>query len=237
MKNLTIFGLGSFGRSMITEIQDFDVELVIFDRDEEVIREYRKITPHVFVADVGMRDEIERNLPEYVDTVVIDLGSDTETTLKVLLALKKAKPKKILVRTDDPELTEVYEKLGAHNVIIPSVEAARRLTPILVSQLVFNYIPISDTLVMAEMAIPAGFENKTLKELDLRNRYGLNVVAVKTEKLEYKLFDINRKMEGSDILLVVGNPEDFKQFINREQTPAARPLHAFLHMLFGQKDK
>ncbi len=232
---MTIFGLGSFGKSILTHMARFNVETLVFDRNEETIASFKHITPHIYLVDVRMRDEILRILPEKLDTVVIDLGGETEATLKVLLTIKKRKPERILVRAEDPDMVAVYEKFGVDQVIIPSVEAAKRITPLLVSQLLFNFIPLSAGLVMAEITVPNGFQDKTLRQLDIRNKHGLNVVAIKASKGEYELFDIDRRMEGSDILLVVGKEDNLLEFIGKETSRAPRPLHAFLDFFFKKK--
>lgn len=179
MKQFAVIGLGVFGRRVVDELCQLNVEILVVDQDEKLIEQYIDRVSSSYVANALHEDVIRKLIPSNIDGVVIDLGGRVEVSALVTNYLKKMKIRNIIARAESDEHGEVLSLLGATQVIFPNREAAKRVTPLLVSADFYNFFPISDGLVMAEVRIPPELVNKTLAETDFRRSYLLNVVAVR----------------------------------------------------------
>lgn len=237
MRQFAIFGLGTFGRSVLENLRLFDqIQTVVFDHNEKSLSEVREFASQTVITDLRLRLDIIRHLPENPDVVIIDLGSDTHTTLRILYNIREAYPDcHIVVSTPDDDLAAVYQKVGASEVIVPGREAAIRVVPYLISDLLFSYIPVGKNFGMAEIQPPKEFHHKTLRELNLRQRYELNVVAVRRGGGEYELFQIDHTLLPGENLLVVGDISKLNAFLINKQKQHRISLDVFLKHFFGKR--
>lgn len=237
MMQFAIFGLGPFGRSVAESLRYFDqVQTVVFDRDEKAVAAVREFVSETVLTDLRLRLDIVRHIPENVDVAVIDLGDDTQTAMKMVYLVSTGyQPRKIVVSTPDTELVDIYRKLGATDVIVPSQQAAMRLVPYMISDFLFSYIPVGKNFVMAEIKPPQEFLGKTLRELNLRQRYRLNVVAIRSKEGEYELFEIDRRLGPEENLLVVGSTEHVNQFLVIRSAGQKSKFQMLLDRFFRQK--
>jgi len=213
MKQFAIIGLSTFGQRMLDELIGSSAEILIVDRDREVIDLYRDQVTSAYVADVLKEETIRKIIPAEIDAVIIDLGDRVETSILLVHYLKKLGVRRIIAKAETDEHGEILEIVGAHQVVFPNKEAARRVAPPLVLSTVFNYMPISKGLVMAEVGVPPRLLGKSLIEADLRRNFKINAIAVsRSGQEEYEFVSPAYVFTDSDILLVVGREEDLSQF-------------------------
>ncbi|RKX72897.1 MAG: TrkA family potassium uptake protein [Spirochaetes bacterium] len=213
MKQFAIVGLSNFGKRMLEELSQIDVEILIVDKSRDRVELYKDKANASYITDVKNEETIKKIIPEDIDAVIIDLDDSIEASILVTNYLKKMGVKNIIVKADTDEHGEILSIVGASKVVFPNREAAKRITPLLVSSLMFNYMPISSGLVMAEIKIPKSFHGKTLIEADLRSAHGINVIAKRKEgSSDYEFFAPNYKMQPDDIFLVVGKDTDIFSF-------------------------
>ena len=179
MKQFAIIGLGSFGRRMLEELYEITQEIIIIDKDKEIIEKYKDKAQAAYVADAINEKALSKLIPEEIDAVIVDLGGKIEVSIMVTNYLKKIGIKNILVKAQTDEHGEVLSMVGATQVIFPDREAAKRITPMLASSLLFNFMPISENLALAEVQANDYCLGKTLIEANLRQEFGLNVVAMR----------------------------------------------------------
>lgn len=234
MKQFAVIGLGSFGRRVIEEMLELNTEIIIIDKKEETINLFKDRVEAAYIADVSNEETINRLIPHDIDSVVIDLGDDLEVTILLTNYLKKMNVGNIVVKAETDMQGEVLEIIGADHVIYPDLEAARRVTPMLVSSSFFNYLPISSGLVMAEIRVPSKFVGKTLIEANLRQTEKVNIVAIKkSNKGEYSFFVPDYALEAEDVLLAVGDEKDIHKFSALHETVNTTRLPNFLKKILG----
>ncbi len=214
MKQFAIIGLSNFGKRMLEELCDMDVETIIIDKDRETIEEYKDKATNAYIADAINEAIINKLVPPTIDCVIVDLGENREVSILVTHYLKKMGIKEIVVKAETDEHGEILEVIGATRVVFPNKEAAIKITPLLVSDLLFNYIPISAGLVMAEVQIPQQFVGKTLVESNLRQKLGVNVIAIRNGEHDqtYDFFSPTYRLQEGDVCLIVGKEHDIVAF-------------------------
>jgi trk system potassium uptake protein TrkA len=213
MKQFAVIGLDNFGRRVVDELLDADCEILIVDKDEEVINLYKDRVANALIADVLSESTIRKIIPKTIDAAVIDLGDNVEASILVTNYLKKMGVKTIIVKAESNEHAEILELVGASRVVFPNKEAAKRMTPLLLSSLIFSYLPISEDFIIAEVKVPERYAGKTLLEINLRKMFGLNVIAFrKDDGQSYTLFTPEHILSREEIFLIGGREEDIIQF-------------------------
>jgi trk system potassium uptake protein TrkA len=213
MKQFVIIGLSLFGRRLLEEFLATDAEVIIIDKDREVIELYKDKVASAYIADVLNEEIIRKLVPQNIDAAVLDLGGRIEASILATNYLKKMGVKEIIARAESNEHAEILDLVGATKVVFPNQEAAKRIAPFLISSQIFSYVPISSELVIAEVKVPHEFCGKSLVEVDMRRKYKLNVIAYrKLEGQEYFFYAPEYRLQEDDVLLVGGREQDIEAF-------------------------
>jgi trk system potassium uptake protein TrkA len=221
MKQFVIIGLGAFGKRVLEELSQINVEVMVIDQDEALIEQYSNRVSKSFIANALHEEVIRKLVPQGIDGVVIDLGGKVEVSALVTNYLNKMGVKNIVARAESDEHGEILSLLGASRVVFPTREA-KRITPLLVSPDFYNFLPISDGLVIAEIQIPPDLDGKTLIEVDFRKTYQLNIMAVRDiPGKPFHFVDGDFRMTNNTVLLAVGDQRDIIRFSGF--TPSGSP--------------
>lgn len=214
MKQFAIIGLGAFGLRMLEELLEITQEIIIIDKDKETIEKYKDKAQAAYVTDAINEIALSKIIPKEIDAVIVDLGGKIEVSIMTTNYLKKIGIKNILVKAQTDEHGEVLSMVGATQVIFPDREAAKRITPMLASSLLFNFMPISENLALAEVQANDYCLGKTLIDANLRKEFGLNVVAMRKVSRDDFIFinDPSYIFVEEDILLVAGSEEGINKF-------------------------
>jgi len=209
-KRVVVVGLGIFGINLVKELCKSGVEVIAIDKTKEAVQQVRDFATKAIVADgtdqelmnsIGLRED---------DLVVVSFGEDLAASTLITLHLKQMKIRDIIVKAPNEEHKLILEKVGATEVIIPEKIMADKIAKGIVSPNVLDYIPLADDYMICEIAPPAGFIGKTLAELQLRNKYHIDVIAVRdmlTEKINM-VPAAHFVVKDSEVLIVVGREED-----------------------------
>lgn len=235
MKQFALIGLSAFARRIIEELEDQACDVLLIDKDPAAIELYKDKAARAYVADVLNEETIGQLVPPDVDGVVLDPGDRIEVSILATNYLKKMGVKNIFVRAETDEQGEILELVGADHVIYPNREAAKRIAPMLLASRLFNYMPISSGLVIAEVKAPEELHGKSLVEADLRKKLKLNVVAVRGENSgeDFRFRQAEYRIFPGDVLLLAGAEEDVRAFAGNRLAEGARSgLKGFYNKLF-----
>lgn len=234
MKQFAIIGLGAFGLRMLEELVEVTNEIIIIDKDKEIIEKYKDVAQAAYVTDAINEVALSKIIPENIDAVIVDLGGKIEVSIMTTNYLKKLGVKNIMVKAQTDEHGEVLTMVGATQVIFPDREAAKRITPMLASSLLFNYLPISENLALAEVRANSFCLGKTLIDANLRKEFGLNVVALRkidTEDFQF-IRDPSYVFSEEDVLLVAGSEEGISKFSSLENAADKKSGTNYFKSLF-----
>jgi len=236
MKQLVIIGLGVFGKHMLEELTGTGCELLIIDKDREVIEAYKGQVTAAYIADALSEEIIQKLVPSTIDAAIVDLGDRTEASILVTNYLKKMGVKQIIAKAETDEHGEILELVGATRIIFPNREAAKRIAPLLISDLILSYLPVSKDFVIAEIKVPAQYVGKSLIEADFRRRHNLNVIAFrKRNEADYAFFAPEYRLQTEDILLVVGRENDVVGFTEGAVPVSRKGIANLFKRLFARK--
>jgi trk system potassium uptake protein TrkA len=212
MKQVAILGLSHFGKSVLDELLALNIDVFIVDKDREVIDIYKDASAGSVVLDVLNVETLRKVLPDSIDAVVIDMGDRIEASILATSYCAKLGIKTIVVKAETESQAEILELVGATKVVFPNKEAAKRITPQLFSSVLLNYLPLGGRLAIAELEVPRHMMGCTIVESGIRQKYDINLIAVRKSDSEYDKFDPAYHFAEGDIALFSGTDEDLSRF-------------------------
>lgn len=234
MKQFAIIGLGKFGRCMIDELTEAGCELLVIDRDRDAIDAYKDRVAACYVADAISEEVVTRLVPAGLDAAILDLGGSIEAAILATKYLKKLGIARIVAKVESDQHAEILELVGATDIIRANREAARRVAPLLLSSMLFSYLPIGKDFVIAEIRVPEEYVGKSLVEANLRQLHRLNVVALRLpDASEFTFFAPDYRLQAEDVMLVAAKEKDLESFV-RVGTPGKAGIPGVFSRLFSR---
>lgn len=213
MKQFALIGLGVFARRVLEELKGLDADVLLIDKDRDVVEAHKDVVKLAYVANALDEDVIRRLVPESIDAAIIDLGDQLEASILVVNYLKKMGVGHIIAKAESDQHGEILRIVGAHRVVFPDREAARRVVPMLVSSAITSFLPLGGGFVIAEVRPPERYFGKTLIEANLRAEHGVNVIAVRRgDGEDYSFFTPSYRIVEGDVFLVGGMEADIARF-------------------------
>jgi len=212
MKSVLIIGLGSFGLTLARNLVKRDNEVAVVDIDEGRIDKARGFVDKAMIADGTRREVLEELKVDEFDVVVVNLGDRIDASVLATLHLKELGVREIVAKAISSDHETILKMIGADQVIFPERDVALRLSYVLSSSNVMDQVLLSSDYSLVELAAPPALVGKSLMELDLRNRYGIQVVIIKQvvpEELVFPSGDF--VVKDSDVLVVMGKEKDLKR--------------------------
>jgi len=210
MRRAVVIGLGIFGYHIARTLFENGFEVVAIDKNKDVIQKIRDYSTKAVLAD-GTDQEIMDEIGIGEDDIaIISFGEDLAAATLITLHLKQMKVKNIIVKAPNEDHKKILEKVGATEVIIPEMDVAKKLAKSLVSPNVMDYIPLSDDYMIFELAPPNSFLGKTLAQLQLRNRFNIEVIAVRDVIADHihMVPHADFVVKDGEVLVVIGKEKD-----------------------------
>jgi len=179
MKQFAVIGLGNFGLALVRALISQGNEVMALDSDEERVSQVRDIATQAVVGDCKNEQLLAALGLKDFDCVVVALGQDKETNLLVSLLCREMGAKMLVSRATSELHARVLEKIGVDKVIYPERDMAARLAHTLTSQQVMEVIQLSEDYSLVELEVPGEWFGKTLRELNIRQAFGMNVIAIR----------------------------------------------------------
>ena len=213
-KSIAVFGLGRFGRSLATELYNSGADVMVVDKNEFLIDEISDKVSYAVIADLTNEESIKEIGIENMDVVVVTMGSDLTASIMSVMVAKEVGVPYVIAKAADERMGNILSKMGADKVIYPEEEMGIRTAQTIVSDDFLEYFNIDNNLSLLEMRTRPEWVGKNLIELDLRNKYHINVVAVKFHSKMRSSIDPNRPLEADSKLVVILDKSDLAKFRN-----------------------
>lgn len=179
MKSYAVIGLGRFGFEVARQLCAQGCEVLAIDVRSDLVQQVSGEVTHAVVADGQDKDVLRALGIRDFDCAVVAIGDDLAASVLTTMNLKELGIPYIVCKAYDETHRRVLEKLGADRIVIPEKENASRLAKSLSSPNVLDYIELSEGYGIVEVPAPAKWLGKTLKELDVRAKMGINIIAIK----------------------------------------------------------
>ena len=178
-QSFAVLGLGRFGRKVADALIDGNADVLVADRDEEIVNQYSASAASAIVAELSDEKALRSMGIGSVDVVILAMGENLEASILSAMVAKELGVPRVLAKASSRRMGEILMRVGADEIIYPEEEAAFRTAKKLLSDTFLDYYDLGDTLSLVEMRPRKEWIGKTLKELELREKFKLNVVAVR----------------------------------------------------------
>ena len=201
-----IIGLGSFGSYVAKTLYEKKHEVLAVDTDKEKIEELKTRVTHAVHMDAAVKDNLRALDIQEMDVIIVSLGPEMEASILTVLYLHELGAERIVAKALTEDHGKILDAVGATEVIYPEKDMAIRTALRLSNPNILEYLPLLSGIDIQEIAPPEKFIGKSLRGLDLRNKYGVQVIAVKEIIPEKTTLipDADFVIKDSDILIIMG---------------------------------
>lgn len=204
MKSYAVIGLGRFGSHIAEKLYEQESEVLAIDINDSLVEAISDRVTRAVVADAKNREVLRSLGIQNCDCVIVAIASDLASSVLITMNLKSLGIPNIICKAHDDTHREILEKLGASNVIIPERAVAEKLAKSLTSPDVLEYINLSEHHGIVEMKAPLRWCKKTIRELNVRVKYNVNIIAVKQKNGIQVSPGADHVIEENDILVLLG---------------------------------
>ena len=204
MKSYIVIGLGRFGSEVARRLHELGCEVLAVDNHSELVQQISADVTHAVVADARDKEVLRALGIKEFDCAIVAIGGSLADSVLATMNVKELGIPKVVCKAHDQTHRQVLLKLGADQVVIPEQEQAARLARSLSSHNVLDYIELSSEYGIVEVPAPKNWVGKSLKELHVRAKLGLNILAVKQGSQINVSPAADYAIEDADILVVLG---------------------------------
>lgn len=210
-KQFVIIGLGRFGSSVAETLYGLGNDVLVIDKDEDLIQDISDKVTHAVQMDATDEGALRTLGLRNFDVAVVTIGSNIQASVMVTLLVKELGVKYIIAKGNSDLHAKVLYKIGADRVILPEKDMGVRVAHNLVSESILDFIELSPDYSIMEIEAPEEWQNKTINELKLRSKYGINVMAIKRDDEINLSPPADFIVEGKDIFVAIGSAEDLSK--------------------------
>ncbi|MGA8941178.1 MAG: TrkA family potassium uptake protein [Thermoactinomyces sp.] len=206
-----VIGLGRFGKSMAITLHEMGYEVLAIDKDAARVQDMAQIVTHAVEADTTDENVLKALGIRNFDVVIVAIGNDIQASIMTTLLLKEVGCKKVVVKAINELHWKVLDKIGADRVVFPERDMGVRVVHSLISPNILDYIELSNDYSIIEIIANDFFSGKTLQELDIRRRFGCNVMAIKKGSSFNIAPSAHDIIHQGDVLVVIGHNENLRK--------------------------
>jgi len=207
-KQFIVIGLGRFGTSVAETLYSLGNDVLAVDVDEEVIQNISEKVTHAVQVDANDEQSLRALGVGNFDVAIISIGSDIQASILSTLLVKELGVKHIITKANNALHAKVLYKIGANRVIFPERDMGVRVAHNLCSSNILDYIELSPDFSIAEIVSPQEWHEKSLKDLNLRAEYGINVMAIKRNNEIDVSPSADEIIQGNDIIVAIGGNQE-----------------------------
>jgi trk system potassium uptake protein TrkA len=210
MKRFVVIGLGNFGSSVAESLHSKGHEVIAVDPNELAVDRIAPFVSRAAVGDGRSIQVLEKIGVRQADAGVVSTGDDITASILATMVLHDLQVRDVYVKVISRDHARVMQRIGVTESIFPERESALSLGTRMSGTALLNYVQLGTGFSLQEMAVPQAWNGKTLRELELRRRYSISVVAVHDvlTDLISATPDPDAPLKDSDAILVAGKDED-----------------------------
>lgn len=210
MKSYIVIGLGRFGSEVARRLCQLGCEVLAVDTNGDLVQAISNDVTHAVVADGRDKGVLRALGAGSFDCGIVAIGDSLADSVLVTMNLKELEIPKVVCKAHDETHRQVLKKLGADQIVIPEQEQAYRLARSLSSQNVLDYIELSEDYGIIDLPAPDSWAGKNLRELNVRAKLGVNILAIKKENQINVSPAADYAIAKGDIMVILGDTAALK---------------------------
>ena len=205
MKSYVVIGLGRFGSTLARQLCKLGAEVLAMDVHNDLVQQVADDVTHAVVGDAQDKDVLRALGVRDFDCAIVAIGTNLAASVLTVMNLQELGVPYIICKAHDETHSRVLQKLGVNKVVIPEQENAARLARSLNSHNVLDYIELSEDYGILELPAPRSWIGKSLKELNIRAKLGVNIIAVENGQKTNVSPSADYVIGEGDIMVVLGD--------------------------------
>lgn len=205
MRSYVVIGLGRFGMETAISLTALGCDVLAMDVRSEIVQHVAQDVTHAVVADAQDKEVLKALGVKDFDCAIVAIGDDLAASVLATMNLKELGLPYIVCKAHDETHRRVLEKLGADRVVIPEKENAARLAKSLSSPNVLDYIELSEDYGIVEVPAPGVWQGRSLKELNVRAKLGVNILAVRRNESFIVSPAADFQFRAGDVVVMLGD--------------------------------
>lgn len=210
-KSYAVFGLGRYGRAVAEELVNSGAEVLAVDIDHNTVNNAIETIPVCKCADITEPEAIKRLGISNIDVVIVAMASNLEASVMAVTLCKEVGVEKVIVKCGNEMHQKIFNRVGADKVIFPEKESGTRLAKDLLTKGFYEMLELSEEISMIELDVKKEWEGKTLIDLNLRKKYSINVIAIRSGEKIITTVEPSEPLEKDSKLIVIANTEKLKK--------------------------
>jgi len=210
-KTYAVFGLGRYGLAVAKELSSSGADVIAVDIDEAIVEDLVEELPVCKCADVTDMQVLKQLGISNIDTVIIAMANRLEASVMALMLCKDAGVKEVIMKCSNETHKKIFENLGADSVVFPENESGKRLAKNLLSSGFLDIAAVSEEISIVDIATPKKWVGKSLRNLDIRKNFSLNVIALTQENKTTLVADPDAILSEDTRLVIIGNKSDIEK--------------------------
>lgn len=212
-KSYAVLGMGRFGRSIAVELSNLGADVLAIDTDEEMLNRVADKVTCAISIDVCDPEALKSAGISNMDAVIISMAEYLESSIMAVMTAKSVGVPLVIAKARDEVMGDILSKVGADRVVYPEKESGINLSRKLMSTDFIEYFELSDTVLLLEMLPKKEWVGKSLRELNLRKEYKINVIAIKHKNDVSVVMDPDETLKSDCPLLITVKKSDFKKLM------------------------
>lgn len=211
---IVVIGLGRFGAAIADALNRLGHDVLAIERDPRIVQEWAGKLTHVVEADGTNIDALKQLGVQEFKIAVVGIGTSIESSVLATANLVDMGNKQVWAKAITPSHGRILERIGAHRVVYPEADAGEKVAH-LVSGKLLDYIEFDDGFAIVKMAPPLETQGFTLAQSQVRKKYGVTVVGVKSPGEDFTYAVPDTMVTRHDMLIVAGNTQLLERFAAR----------------------
>lgn len=207
-----ILGLGRFGSTLAKELTDYNQDVIAIDKDIALVEKVSSFVANALCLDYSDIDALKSAGVKDADVGIVTTGTMLDQEIQGLINLKELGVPFVLAKANNLKTANLLKKVGADETISPEHNTAVRCAKKLISKDILDLFDIDSDNIMFETKVQSNWVGHSLKELNLRNKFSLNIIGVKRNNKLIVNIDPDDKFKEDDIVLIVGPNTIFYNF-------------------------
>ncbi len=208
MKSILVIGMGRFGRHLSYKMKELGNDVMIVDKDTEIIGELADDFTDAYIGDCSKEGVIRSLGVRNFDICYVTIGEDFQSSLIVTSYLKKIGAKYVVTKARTDIQAEILGKIGADEVVYPERDMAEKIAVMHNANNIFDYIELTSEYAIYEVPVVKAWIGKTVIDVDIRRHHNVNVIAVKNGNVLTASRLGEYVFKNEDVLVVIGKSTD-----------------------------
>lgn len=209
--SVLVVGLGRFGSALALALDRLGHEVLAVDGNMERVQEYSGLLTHVVQSDATNESALRQIGAPDIDVAVVAIGNDIAKSVLATGALIDVGVKQVWAKAITAAHGRILERIGANHVVFPEAEVGERVAHLITGKMM-DFIEFDDGFAIVKTRAPVESHGRTLGETQLRKKYGVTIVGVKSHGEDFVYAQPSTTVHRGDVLIVAGRTEQVEKF-------------------------